>query len=391
MDPMRVSFARAICLATAFAAPSAAAGQFRFVDAGSSSAGAAPAGIALVDLDHDGRLDILAANDTISTVSVLLGQGTLQFAPPVAYPSAFQGRIFHHPQPLVIGDFNGDGEVDYAVTSQYGGPFHVSVSLGTGNGQFLGQVVYEVGICPTSVAAVDTNHDDKLDLIVNNFEGGSISVLLGNGDGTFQPHAEFAAGGSPVSNIAADFNGDGHADIALVGTGGPPLTVLAGLGDGQFSAPTSFAGGSNPRSLAAGDFDRDGNLDLALANGTGASISVLRGYGDGSFAPAVAYAVSGSGWVDAEPNSIVTADLDRDGNLDLAVADFRLNAVELFRGNPNGILDAVELIPVDPSPSTIAAADFNGDGSPDLALLHYESGSVRLLLNDGIFEASFEQ
>lgn len=388
MAPVRASFTGMLGLAVAFAA-APAAGQFRFVDAGASPAGPTPAGIAIADLDQDGRLDVLAANDNISTVSVMLGQGALQFAPPVAYASAPDGRYFHHPQPLAHGDFNGDGHVDYAVTSQYG-PFYVSVSLGIGNGQFMDHALYQAGICPTSVSAVDSNHDDVLDLVVSNFKGSTISVLLGNGNGTFSEQTEFASTSASISNMTADFNLDGHPDIAQVGNVGANLTVLEGLGDGRFGEPASFAVGYDARSLTSGDFDHDGNPDIAVANGVAASISVLRGYGNGSFAPAIDYPVSDSGWVSAEPNSIVAADLDRDGNLDLAVADFRLNAVELLRGNANGVFDAPQIIPVESSPSTIAAADFNGDGSPDLALLHYEAGSVRLLLNDGIFGSSFE-
>lgn len=385
-----VSSAWVLCIASTFAGSPNAAEPFRFVEAGSFPAGMNPAGIAVADLDHDGRLDVLAANDSAPTISVLVGSGPLEFAPPVAYFTAPQGRYLHNSQPLAIGDFNGDGHIDYAITSQYGGPFYVSVSLGTGAGQFMDQVLHEVGICPTSVSAIDTNHDGALDLIVSNYKGSTVSVLLGNGDGTFQPQSEFASATASISNIMADFNRDGHPDIAQVGKVSAELTVMNGTGDGQFDAPRSFAVGYDPRSLTAGDFDLDGNLDIAVANGANASIAVLRGYGNGSFASAVVYPVSDAGWVDAEPNSIIAADLDRDGNLDLAVADFRLNAIELLRGHPNGIFDAPQIIPVESSPSTISAADFNGDGSPDLALLHYESGSMSLLLNDGIFEASFE-
>lgn len=392
MKPARIQIASmALCAAAvAFDSASAHASEFRFVEVGSFPAGAKPAGMVIVDLNHDGRLDVLAANDEVSTVSVVLGQGILGYKPPLAYASAPTGRHFHHSHPLAIGDFNRDGHVDYAVTTQYGGPFYVSVSLGIGNGQFLAQVIYQVGTCPTSVSAVDTDGDGVLDLIVTNSEGHSISVLRGNANGTFQPRRDFVASNWPISTIAADFNGDGHADVAMVDWNAPTLTVLSGAGNGQFGTPVEFAVGDNPRSLVAGDFDRDGKLDVAVANGASGSISVLRGYGNGMFAAAVEYPVSNSGWVNSEPNSIVAADLDRDGNLDLAVADYGRDAIELFRGNRNGIFDAAQVITVQPSPSSIAAADFDGDGSVDLALLHYASGRLSVLLNDGIFDASFD-
>lgn len=364
--------------------------EFVFLDAGSSPAGNKPAGMVVADFNHDGRPDVIAANDYISSVSVLLNAGTSQFAPPVNYASAPDGRIFHHPQPVATGDFNGDGNLDYAVTSQYGGPFYVSVGLGVGNGTFLAQTLHQVGTCPTSVVAVDTNHDGKLDLVTTNSEGSNISVLLGNGNGTFQPRTEFGSADSPISNVSADFNGDGHADIAQVSWGVGRLTILPGAGSGQFGAPTHYTVGANPRSLVAADFDHDGMADIAMANGEGASISVVKGHGDGSFAPAIEYPLSSSGWVDSEPNSIVATDLDADGNLDLAVADFRMAAIEVFRGSSNGIFGLPQIIPLGTSPSTIAAADFNADGSPDLAVLDYESGNLSVLINDVVFNGSFD-
>ena len=374
----------------ALTVPCPASAEFAFLDSGSSPAGDKPAGMVVADFNHDGRPDVIAARDYTSSVSVLLGSGTAQFAPPVSYASAPDGRIFHHPQPLAAGDFNGDGKPDYAVTSQYGGPFYVSVALGVGNGTFLAQTLQQAGTCPTSVVAVDTNHDGKLDLITTNSEGSSISVLLGNGNGTFQPRTEFDSGDSPISNVSADFNGDGHADIAQVSWGVGRLTILLGAGNGQFGAPTHYTVGANPRSLVAADFDHDGIVDIAVANGEGASISVVKGYGDGSFAPAIEYPLSSAGWVDSEPNSIVAADLDADGNLDLAVADFRMGTVEIFRGSANGIFGLPQIIPLGTSPSTIAAADFNADGSPDLAVLDYESGSLSVLINDVLFNGSFD-
>jgi hypothetical protein len=391
MKATTVSGASAIFLATVILMISSplAATPFLFVNAGSSSAGTHPAGMAIADLNHDGRLDILAANDSVSTVSVMLAQDAMQFALPLTYATAFQGRFFHHPQPLAIADFNGDGELDYAVTSQYGVPFYVSVALGVGDGTFRAQALFETGICPTSVVAVDANHDNQVDLMVSNSEGHSVSVLLGNGDGTFQAQLETASADWPISVISADFNRDGHADIAQVGWGGG-MTILLGIGDGSFGTPMAFTAGVNPRAIVTGDFDRDGVLDLAVANGEGGTISVFKGYGNGSFAPPIAYPVSNIGTTGLEPNSIAAADLDGDGSLDLAVADYRLGAIELFRGTPNGIFDAVQTIMVGSSPSTISASDFNNDGSLDLAFLSYGSGKVTMLLNDVVFTGSFE-
>lgn len=369
--------------------PSMAFADFSFVTGGSYPAGTEPAGIAIADLNQDGRLDVLAANDSVSTVSALLSTAGHAFASPAAYTTAFQGRFFHHSQAMASGDFNADGHLDFAATSQYGGPFYVSISLGRGDGTFLSQLVFQTGTCPTSVAVVDFNHDGKLDMVIANSEGSDISVLLGNGDGTFLPKVNRALPANPTSIIAADFNGDGNADVGVVGSNGY-LWVFTGLGNGQLSPVASYPIATNSRALVAADFNRDGILDMAIANGMRGSISVLRGFGDGSFAPAVEYLTSDAGLFYGEANSIVAADLNNDGNLDLAVADFLGDAIVLFSGNRNGIFDSAQVIVTTDSPSTIGAADFDGNGSIDLAMLHYNPGTVSVLLNDVVFDGSFD-
>ncbi len=381
-----------VALAGALLASADAEAGFRFVEAGSFLAGPDPAGMAVVDLNHDGRLDVLAANDGgVPTVSVLLATGELQFAPPVAYPSAPGGRTGRKSQPLATGDFNGDGHVDFVVTTQYGGPFHISVSLGIGNGQFQAGVLYQVGTCPTSVSAADLDHDGVLDLAVNNFEGANVSVLLGNGDGTFRPRTDFPASERPVSNVLADFDRDGHLDLASVDPVADVLVIMKGIGDGRFGPPVEFPVADYPVSLVAGDFNRDAKPDVAVANGGSESISVLLGVGDGSFETAVDYQVGHSGVPFSRPNSVATADLDHDGNPDLVVADMDRGTIGLFRGGSDGYFEPVQLLAVAPQPTTVATADFDGDGSQDLGVLHSGSGGLfTLLLNDGVFDDSFD-
>jgi len=326
IPPARAAIPLWATLAGAVLVAADAEAGFRFVEAGSFAAGPDPAGMAVVDVDHD----------------------------------------------------------------EYGGPFHISVSLGLGNGQFQPGVLYVVGTCPTSVSAADLNHDGAIDLVVDNFEGANVSVLLGNGDGTFRPRTDFPASMRPLSNVLADFDRDGHLDVASVDPVADVVVILKGFGDGRFGPSAAFAVGDYPVSLVAGDFNRDGNPDVAVANGGSGSISVLAGQGDGTFAAAVDYPLAPSGSGASSPNSIAAADLDHDGNPDLAVVDMGRDSIGLFRGGPDGHFEPVQAIAVAAQPTTVATADFNGDGSADLAVLHYGSGTFRPLLNDGIFGDSFD-
>src|SRR5206468_10546524 len=130
------------------------------------------------------------------------------------------------------------------------------------------------------------------------------------------------AGVSPVFVVVADLNGDSKPDLAVANASpfdsGPSLSVLLGNGNGTFQSATDYAVGTSPRAIAVADFNRDGRLDLAVANYgefnlngqfTNSSLSVLLGSTNGTFLPAVNYD-AGDG-----PSSVTVADLNSDGNL----------------------------------------------------------------------------
>jgi len=186
---------------------------------------------------------------------------------------------------VAVGDFNGDGALDLAVTN-----FNfasVSVLLGLGDGTFADARRFGVGSDPDSVAVGDFNGDGVLDLAVANygtpprFLDGSVSVLLGNEDGTFAAQRRFGVGSRPFSIAVGDFNGDGKPDLAVANSGTSPnypdssISVLLGLGDGTFADERRFGVGSNPDSVAVGDFNGDGALDLAVANGGSYDVAIL--------------------------------------------------------------------------------------------------------------------
>lgn len=190
------------------------------------------------------------------------------------------------------------------------------------------------GISTARIAAADLNGDGKTDIVVTNGVSNSIGILLGNGDGTFQPAISQPAINSPVGVAIGDVNGDGKPDVLVTTVAGwskgyGTLQVFLGKGDGTFLAPKVFnAGGPFTYSLTIGDFNRDGKLDVAVADCspyTGSDcgkVGVLIGRGDGTFKPVVLYKSGGVGtW------SVTTADLNEDGVLDLVVGNLCTHAI----------------------------------------------------------------
>ena len=263
-------------------------GDGTFQSAVSYNAGYVPVAVAVGDLNGDGRLDLILANQyqcnncNSGGVSVLLGNGDGSFQAPVAYSSGGVAATA-----LAVGDVNGDGHIDVVVTNQYQcqncGSGQVSILLGRGDGTLKNPISYSSGgYAALSVAIGDVNGDSKPDLIVTNLckkvsscTDGIVAVLLGNGDGTFRSDGTYSSGAYGATSVAiADVNGDGEPDVIIDNTckattncslGG--VGVLLGIGDGTFqSAVAHSSGGEDANSIVIVDLNGDGRPDLITAN-----------------------------------------------------------------------------------------------------------------------------
>jgi hypothetical protein len=230
---------------------------------------------------------------------------------------------------MAVGDFNGDGKPDLAVTNQFMNA--VTVLLGDGAGGFTpaSGSPFATGTSPASVAVGDFNGDGKPDLAIANSADGTVTVLSGNGSGGFTPAtgSPFTTGTSPASLAVGDFNGDGRPDLAVANAASNDLTVLLGNVAGRFTPANGspFAAGTSPASVAVGDFNGDGNPDLAIADQPG-NVTVLSGNGSGGFTPA-----TGSPFATGDtPASVVVADFGGDGKPDLAIANLASNSVTVL-------------------------------------------------------------
>jgi FG-GAP-like repeat/FG-GAP repeat len=176
-------------------------------------------------------------------------------------------------QSMAVGDFNGDGQPDAAVTNS--GANGVNVFLNEGGCLSFVYTMPATGVGPSSIAAADFNGDGKLDLAVANSGSNNVTILLGNGDGTFTAAASPAAGTAPNSLAVGDFNGDGIPDLAVANAGSSNVTILLGNGDGTFTTATSPVSGTGSTSVSAADFSGDGKEDLFVTNSEDSSATAL--------------------------------------------------------------------------------------------------------------------
>jgi len=336
--------------------------------------GTGPFSVAVGDFNGDGKLDLAVTNSASNTVSVLLGKGDGTFQPHVDYATG------NRPTSVVVADFRGIGKLDLAITNSADNT--VSILLGNGDGTFQPHVDYATGdINPQWLVAADFNRDGKLDIATANYgpnyTNGTVSIFLGNGDGTFQPAKDYAAGVNPFGVMTGDFNHDGIPDLAVVDNNGSwGVSILLGNGDGSFQPPVNYATGQNPRVGVVADFNGDGNLDLAIGNCIDNDVSILLGDGEGHFSTPVNYSTG------AYVQGVAGGDFNGDGKLDLAIANSGSGTVSVLLGNGDGTFQAQVQYATGSGPLWAAVGDFNGDGAPDLVTANNSGNSVSVLLND---------
>jgi hypothetical protein len=212
-------------------------------DYATTSAGAA--GLVVGDFNGDGYLDLVYVGVdefTDQQLSFLQGNGDGTFQPPVTYPAVGSNLTA-----LVAADINGDGKLDLIASDDTESPLTGDggawVWLGNGDGTFQSQTEYATGSQSEYLAVQDFNADDKLDVILPNAVPYDFFALLGNANGTLQTPISFPLGALPVTALAGDFNGDGKMDLAFAtqpNSGGAIVVFLQGDWPVANPSPTSL-------------------------------------------------------------------------------------------------------------------------------------------------------
>ncbi|MFN0107509.1 MAG: FG-GAP-like repeat-containing protein [Blastocatellia bacterium] len=334
------------------------------------------------DLNKDNRSDLIALG---SNVSVLFN-GATGFGTRTDYAA---GRFTVS---AAVADFNQDGLLDVAALNQGGSRFSFSATPGgvfflSGEAEGRLRAPTSIALRETlnSIKTADLNNDGRADLIATAGSSGATSVVLSSQNGFASPQTYgFTFGGRDYRSAAVgDFNNDGKLDLATLGynsfsSSAGALTVFPGTSPGVFNRDrgVDYAIGDNPDSLVAADFNRDGFIDLASANIGSNDVSILFNKGRNSFGMEMRVSAG------LEPRSIVSADFDNDGNPDLAVANRNGATLSLFLGDGRGNFNQ-RLIGIAANPRSVTVTDINGDAKPDIVIPNNNTGMVSVLLNIG--------
>ena len=305
--------------------------------------------IGIGDIDGDGKPDLVfTSNQSVYVFLNTSTAGTISFSAGVnilTSPTAlFTG--------IAIGDIDGDGKSDIATVNGLSNQIVVirntstigSVSFSDSTGGIL--TTFTTGDQPYAIVIGDIDGDGKPDLAVGNESEWTVSVfhnkaITGTIDtSSFSAQVIFATGSTPLGIMMGDIDGDGKPELATVneaGTYGFSVSVLlntstpGSIDSSSFAAQVLFATGGFPVGAALGDIDGDGKPDIAVSNSTDNTVSVLRNtssIGSVSFASEVLFTC------DTIPDMIAIGDIDGDGKPDLAVINHEDKTLSILRNDP---------------------------------------------------------
>jgi len=368
-------------LGTSTAATSVGGVSNSILPSTSYNVGIGPVALTAADFRNIGQLDLAVVNEIDDTLTILENQsaGTfLQAGLPISLGAARTVAPVIAPS-IASAVLTTSGFHDLLVTDPVDNTVQVLLSNGDDTFKQAAGSPIAMGKQPSSIVLGDFNGDGIQDFAVTNFTDNTFSLFLVNGDGTFKqatssPFAMPTAATGPIAMTSADFNSDGNLDLAIVNQTTNNVTILLGNGNATFNLATAspFAVGTFPVAIATGDLNNDSHPDLVVVNQSDGTVSVLLGNGDGTFTAATNSPLA----TGQSPTAVTVTDFNGDGIPDFAVTDPATDSVSVFLGVGQGLFAPAFQLPVGSNPTAILSASLSGASLPDVAVTDDPPGAT---------------